>query len=165
MYRFFAALCVVLCPLSAWAETFSCSTGDAACLVASITQANANGKKNTINLEAGTYTLADVGDVPLDAESSLPQITSTLTIQGRGAGVTIIEPSHAPSGGVRPFVVAADGDLTLLGLTVRNGRGTGDVGDGGALANYGGVVTIGVRSLATTVRSPAAVASSAKAAQ
>ena len=34
MYRFFAALCVVLFPLSAWAKTFSCNAGDVTCLIA-----------------------------------------------------------------------------------------------------------------------------------
>jgi hypothetical protein len=154
----------VLCPLPAWAKTFSCSAGDVACLITSITEANANGKKNTINLKAGTYTLTAADNGNISNETGLPQITSTLTINGQGPDVTILERSEtAPF--FRLLYVAETGNLTLEGLTIRHGRGQsgggglinqGGVatisdtvftdntngGEGGGLANYGGIVTI-----------------------
>src|SRR5262249_17585068 len=48
------------------AADFSCATGDVACLIAAITQANANGEANTITLEAGTYTLTAINNDPDD---------------------------------------------------------------------------------------------------
>src|SRR4051812_32911461 len=44
-------------PYPAQAKTFHCGAGDVPCLIAAINEANANGTKNTIRLEAGTYTL------------------------------------------------------------------------------------------------------------
>jgi hypothetical protein len=46
------------------AKTFHCRAGDVQCLIDAINQANANGDKNTIRLEAGTYTLTAVDNVP-----------------------------------------------------------------------------------------------------
>ena len=64
----------------------------ASLLPGAINEANANGEKNTIRLEAGTYTLTAVDNgtngLPVNG---LPVITSTLTITGRGAETTIIE--------------------------------------------------------------------------
>src|SRR2546425_10252815 len=39
------------------AKTFHCGAGDVQCLIDAINEANANGKKNTIWLEVGPYTL------------------------------------------------------------------------------------------------------------
>ena len=54
-----AALVVyALAPHPVQAKTFHCGAGDVSCLIAAINEANANRqKKNTIRLEAGTYTL------------------------------------------------------------------------------------------------------------
>lgn len=42
-------------PVPVWAKTFHCGNGDVPCLIDAINEANANGKKNTIRLESGTY--------------------------------------------------------------------------------------------------------------
>src|SRR5919202_1036352 len=71
---------VSLAPLSQAAD-FACASGDVACLIDAINQANANGEANTITLEAGTYTLTAVGN-DTDGLNGLPSITSTLTLRG-----------------------------------------------------------------------------------
>ena len=109
------------------AKTFHCSAGDVQCLIDAINEANANGTKNRIRLEAGTYTLTAV-DNDTDGRNGLPSITSPrpMTIQGAGAESTIIE--RDPSAlGFRLFHVATTGVLTLHGLTLR--RGTIDSAD------------------------------------
>ena len=80
------------------AKTFHCGAGDVSCLIAAINEANANGqKKNTIRLEAGTYTLTAIdnttaeGPNGLPVANALPVITSPLTITGQVAETTIIE--------------------------------------------------------------------------
>ena len=89
------------------AKAFRCGGGDVPCLIDAIKAANANGGKNTIRLEAGTYTLPG---------GALPSVTSTLTITGAGADTTSIE---------RAFVdVAVPGTLTLKRLTIRRGGST-----------------------------------------
>jgi hypothetical protein len=59
-------------PHSVQAKTFHCDADDVKCLIAAINQANANGDKNTIRLQAGTYTLTAVDN----DENGLPVITS-----------------------------------------------------------------------------------------
>jgi hypothetical protein len=106
-------------PLTGQAKTFQCGAGDVQCLIAAINEANANGEKNTIRLEAGTYTLT----APDNDAIGLPVITSTLTITGRRAETTIIErDASAP-----PFSilgVAEASTLTLKRLTLRGGGGS-----------------------------------------
>src|SRR5262245_35596124 len=64
------------------ARTFQCPTGDVACLIASIIQANVQpGQAHEIRLEAGVYTLTEVHNT-LDGANGLPSITSHLTIRG-----------------------------------------------------------------------------------
>jgi hypothetical protein len=120
------------------AKTFHCGAGDVACLIAAITEANANGQKhNTIRLEAGTYTLTTV-DNNTDGANGLPSVTSPLTIRGAGAdGTTIERDANAPV--FRLVHVAAGGHLTLSGLTLRGGNSNRS---GGGLNNVGGTVTI-----------------------
>lgn len=75
----------------------------------------------TINLPAGTYTLAG-GAITL---------TKSLTIQGAGAGVTTINGANAS----RIFTLTAAGPTEIAGLTITGGRtGTpGGIGSGGAI--------------------------------
>src|SRR6516225_12210372 len=60
-------------PFRVQAEAFHCGAGDAPCLIAAITEANANGQRNTIFLDAGTYTLTAV-DNDTDGPNGLPSI-------------------------------------------------------------------------------------------
>src|SRR4029450_6905141 len=81
-------------PLPVWAKTFHCGAGDVACLIDAINAANANGEKNTIRLEAGTYTLTAV-DNTIDGlnggPNGLPSITSPLTLRGAGPDTSLLE--------------------------------------------------------------------------
>jgi hypothetical protein len=126
------------------ARTFGCASGDIQCLISSITEANTNGReKNTIRLEAGTYTLVAV-DNTTDGPNGLPSITSTLTIVADGTGASIVRDASAPS--FRIFHVGSAGRLTLKQLSVIGGNvnNAADVnaGSGGGLFNSGGEVTI-----------------------
>jgi hypothetical protein len=120
-------------PLSVQAETFRCGAGDVPCLIAAINEANANGTKNTIRLEAGTYTLT-APDNFFVGSNGLPVITSPLTITGRGAETTIIERADNPPG-FRILQVATAGTLTLKRLTLRGG--TAITNEGGGILNRG----------------------------
>jgi hypothetical protein len=104
-------------PLPTQAKTFRCDAGDVSCLIAAINEANANGQKNTIRLEAGTYPLTTV-DNTTDKPNGLPVITSTLTIIGAGAAATSIERAMSS---FRILDVAVTGTLTLKRLTIRGG--------------------------------------------
>jgi hypothetical protein len=126
------------------AKTFHCGAGDVQCLIAAINEANANRqKKNTIRLEAGTYTLTAIDNTTVDepflpVANGLPVITSLLTITGQRAETTIIErDSSAPF--FRILNVAAAGALTLQRLTVRGGFPF--AGNGGGIFNDG-ILTI-----------------------
>ncbi len=123
------------------AATFTCVAGDVQCLIIAINHANSNGQpQNTILLEAGTYTLTNV-DNDTDGPNGLPSITSTLSITGAGAGLTVITRASA----VLPFRlmhVSSSGDLTLRGLTLSGGLIGFLDASGGALFNDGGSVRI-----------------------
>jgi hypothetical protein len=107
------------------AAEFTCASGNVACLIDAINQANANGEANTITLEAGTYTLTAV-DNTTDGFNGLPSVTGVVTIQG-AADTTILErDTNAP--GFRLVHVAVTGVLTLDGLILQGGRA--DVGAG-----------------------------------
>jgi len=116
------------------AAEFTCASGNVACLIDAINQANANGQANRINLRRGTYTLTAVDN----DENGLPIITSPLTITGREAETTIIE-RHTSAPPFRILNVAAAGTLTLQGLTLRN--------SGGGLISGGGINNSGNLSL------------------
>jgi hypothetical protein len=119
----------------AQAKTFHCSAGDVPCLIAAITEANASGKKNAIQLQVGTYTLIAVNNNN-QGPNGLPMITSRLTIHGAGPDLTIVERSvNAPP--FRLIDVAATGDLTLDGLTLRGGNAPSE---GGGIWNAGTLI-------------------------
>jgi hypothetical protein len=81
----------------------------------------AHGKKNTIRLEAGTYTLTAI--------DNLPSVTSTLTIRGAGDDATVIARSSLSSGGL----VSVETTGTLKRLTLQGGAS----GLGGGIFNKG----------------------------
>ena len=120
-------------PFAVLAKTFHCGAGDVACLIDAINAANANGTKNTIRLEAGTYTLS----APDNPGNGLPVITSPLSITGEGVGNTIIE-RDASAAAFRILRVAPTGTLTLQQLVLRSGRSAG----GGGIRNEGTLALI-----------------------
>jgi hypothetical protein len=104
------------------AAEFFCISGDVTCLIVSINKANQNGEDNTINLEAGEYTLTSVDnrDEFSGSANGLPIIAGRMTIQGpEGIGATIERDSAAAE--FRLFQVAEGGTLKLSWLGMRNG--------------------------------------------
>jgi hypothetical protein len=98
----------------------------AACLITSINNANLNGGVNTITLGRGTYRLFEAEQRELDGVTGLPSIGSkgkkvTLTIIGRGPGLTHIRRDDASLELFRIFHVSEGSNLTLDGLSVENG--------------------------------------------
>jgi hypothetical protein len=138
-----ALVCTLALSYSGQAAEFRCASDDVTCLTEAIHTANANGEANTITLAAGTYTLTAVDNLTAGA-NGLPSITSPLTIQGAGAGVTILEQdTHAQA--FHLVRVEPTGTLTLKGLTL---RGENTAPSGGGLINVGGTVILTHSSLA-----------------
>jgi hypothetical protein len=101
-----------------------------------IMKANDNAGHDTINVSLGTF-LLDLG--PLEIDSSLSLI-------GAGAGGTIIDGQDES----RVIIVYGGNDPTvsIVDLTVRNGRGLESQEGGGVRVNSGAYVTI-IRSIIT----------------
>lgn len=133
---------------SAWAATISVTTTaidttvngnctiieaiQAANSDAAVDACTAGSGADTILLPAGTYTLTAV-DNTNTGSNGLPQITSTITVQG--AGNPVITRSGAAT--FRFFFITSAGNLTLDGLTLTNGDSTTGGHDGGAIRNFG----------------------------
>ena len=98
------------------AAEFNISAGDVYAMIDAINEANGNGEEDTINLEAGFYTLTEVNNTN-DGNNGLPSITTTIIINGTGDDKTIIE-SRAF---FRIFHIAEIGMLTLKRISVRDG--------------------------------------------
>jgi hypothetical protein len=117
-------LVTALCTMgTTWAKTFQCGAGDVSCLIASITEANGDGQKNTITLATGTLTLRG------------------LTIRGGGVGLT---QCCFSGGGAGIFVHG--GTATIVDSIITANITSGD--RGGGLGNVGGQVRL-ARSLVT----------------
>ncbi|HEX7395644.1 MAG TPA: CSLREA domain-containing protein, partial [Anaerolineaceae bacterium] len=112
-------------------------TCDADCsLREAIIAANAAAGDDIITVPAGTYTLTIPGTGENAAATGDLDIKSNITINGAGAGTTIID------GGAldRVFEVFRAFTVNISGVTVRNGNLTGD--DGGGIFNNAGTLTI-----------------------
>ena len=106
------------------------SIAEAICL------ANNNGTaSDTISFAAGIRTTT--------VTQSIPPVTDTIIINGNGVENTVIQGNAAPdTASWRIFVVDPGGNLTLSGMTLRNGRCDGscefaNTQNGGAIANRG----------------------------
>ena len=110
------------------AAEFNIPSGDVNALINAINTANGNNEDDTINLEAGAYTLTEI----YTEFNGLPIIysDSNITINGAGAGGTIIERDDSGPD-FRIFYVA--GTLNIDGLTIRGGSGH----PGGGIFNFG----------------------------
>lgn len=121
------------------AETFPCPAGDVPCLIAAITASNATPDADMITLSAGTYLLTrphNSADPLGQNGNGLPRVTGPLTIEGAGAGVTLLaRDRQAPL--LRVLDVAQTGTLTVTGLTLMHGRLDLDRHEGGCLRNAG----------------------------
>jgi len=118
------------------AAVIDCASEDVACLIAAVNTANASGGANTIQLQAGIYSLKAPDNSNTDGPNGLPSITSVLTIVGAGLGTTIIE-RDATAPDFRLLHVAATGHLKLERLTARGGRITGQSPGGAGILNRG----------------------------
>ena len=118
------------------------AAGDQCTLRAAIQLANASAGPHTITLPEGTYTLDRVGTDD-NANSGDLDITQNITISGGGAKVTFVQAStsNSSAGIDRVFHVRPGGALTLTGVTVRNGKITGE---GGGIFNDGTLTLDGV---------------------
>ena len=91
----------------------------------------------------GTDTITFAADYTITlVDSQLPAVTTPIIINGNGAAKTIIQANAAPGTATwRVFEVGSAGNLTLDGLTARNGRCDGSCatagGYGGGIYNAG----------------------------
>jgi CSLREA domain-containing protein len=121
--------------------------GNGVCtLRAAIQEANAWPGDDTITVPSGTYTLTIPGRGEYLAATGDLDITSSITINGAGAGSTIIEAGTLGVGGPpdgidRVFRVDGVFTVNISGVTVRNGNvSSGNLG--GGISNYLATLTI-----------------------
>jgi hypothetical protein len=114
-------------------------------LVADINAANQHGGANTITLAANSPFVLTAVDNTTDGATGLPVITKgSLTLVGNGDTLERSTASATPA--FRLFDVANGAALTLMNLTLQNGRanGAGSAADGGAIYSQGSLVLNGV---------------------
>ena len=91
---------------------------------------------DTIELPVDAAISLTEPDNDSDGPNGLPSVTSEITIIGNGTALQRDEAGGTPD--FRIFHVAADGDLLLNGLTVRNGSAQGEFpASGGGILNRG----------------------------
>ncbi len=116
------------------ADTVDATPGDGNCadstpacsLRAAISEANALAGPDIITLPAGAYTQSLVAaNEDLNAGGDW-DVTTELTINGAGEATTFVQANASPGAATERVInVRAGGNLTLTGMTVRNGRFTG----------------------------------------
>jgi uncharacterized repeat protein (TIGR01451 family) len=124
----------------------SCQDSSGHCsLRSSIEAANVNGGAAVINVPPGTYTLTGPGGGGQGTSGELLLTASPITIAGAGASSTIVDANFLD----RAFEGQGGPDVTITGLTIKNGRpgGIGNVtscpsspepeADGGAILTNG----------------------------
>ncbi|MEU8825460.1 right-handed parallel beta-helix repeat-containing protein [Streptomyces sp. NPDC048636] len=135
-----AAAGLTVVPGTAHAATFvPCSTS---ALITAITNANTAGGDSLALAANCTYTLAAVNNSASGSPNGLPVITENISITGVNS---TIQRSTAP--GTPEFRIfeidPPDGNLTLTGVTVRNGDvTTSDTAGGGIWLNDGGTLRL-----------------------
>jgi CSLREA domain-containing protein len=117
----------------------SCSLREA--ILAANTNANYKGCPDAGTYGVDTIAFADNYTITL-AGSQLPAVTSEIVITGNGAANTIIQAKAVPQTDTyRVFQVKSTGNLTLVGLTIRNGSCTSSCAspyyEGGGIHNTG----------------------------
>ena len=108
-----------------------CMTAEANCsLRAAIQEANASSGTDSIIVPAGTYVLSVAdGDGSTDLD-----VTSALTLNGGGAGITILDGGDLD----RVLDVDTPSAVFVSNVTVRNGTATSIDGNGGGIRHEGG---------------------------
>jgi CSLREA domain-containing protein len=123
-----------------------CATAVGECtLRAAIQEANALAGDNVITVPAGTYTLTIAGMDEDAAATGDLDITSNITLNGAGAGSTVIQAGTLgvggpPNGIDRVFHVTAAVTVNISGVTIKNGYLA--TYSGGGINNWGGTLTI-----------------------
>ncbi len=121
------------------------SPSDTCGLRAAILAADKAGATATIDLPAGTYTLSNLGELLIAPSGP----SMTLTIQGAGAGSTIIDADQQS----RALEIGSGATVTIQGVTVKNGLAQQPVNAscGGAnplpVAGGGGILDQGTLTL------------------
>jgi hypothetical protein len=122
-----------------------CRSSEGTCTLRAAVQAADNvGGPSTITLPAEEYELAlesTAPDQPANGDLDIRGSATAITIEGAGAGVTVINADHID----RAFAVQSGESLDISGVTVENGEQTGsgsqenstESGYGGAFLNNG----------------------------
>ena len=111
----------------------ACADASGHCtLRAAILQANFASGWDTITLPAGVYALTRPGADDAAQVGDL-DIVDDLTIQGAGSGVTIIDGNGAATGDRVFQILSSAKNVTLNGLTIRNGKRVATFDEGGGL--------------------------------
>jgi CSLREA domain-containing protein len=121
------------------------TTSDGQCsLREAIINANTDNQSGSIDCPggSGTDTITFDANYTITLGDQLPAVTTTIIINGTGAADSIIQANAAPATATyRVFEVTNTGDLSLGGLTVRNGRCNGSCSiptrSGGGILNAG----------------------------
>ena len=90
------------------------------------------GPSNTIIIPAGVYKLTRPGNEDNDVLGDL-DITPTMSIQGAGSGLTIIDGNGAVTGDRVIQILSSAQETSLSGMTIRNGKRTSTFDEGGGL--------------------------------
>jgi len=114
-------------------------------LRAAVQEANALAGDDSISLPAGTYALTLAGLEDVAASGDL-DVTSTIVIEGAGAGLSVVDQTTAD----RVLEVWFAGDLVLSGVTLRGGDAGTELG--GGIRNLGLVSLDGVRITGNAAR-------------
>ncbi|MBK9923775.1 MAG: sortase [Anaerolineales bacterium] len=131
-------------------NTDNTTAGDGLCTLREAIN-NANSNSDTTNGDcvagAGADTISFAGNYTITLSGSqLPVVTTTITINGNGETNTTIQANANPNVATnRIFEVASTGNLTLNGLTIRNGRCS--VTCPTSANNGGGIYTAGTLAL------------------
>ena len=96
--------------------------------------ADSQGGSNKIVLPAGTFTLTLAGGGEGNDATGDLDIKANVSIQGRGAGSTIIDGDNLDR-----VIEVLGGTVSITGVTIQHGR---VVGDGGGIFNSGGRLSL-----------------------
>ena len=131
-------------PCPGWTVSTTADTGVPGTLRECVKEANKY-SEITLTVPAGTYTLAIAGDDEDAAVTGDLDITAGMTINGAGAGSTIIQAGTNSTNGIdRVFHVdparAGGFTVSMSNMTIRYGRETG-TGGGGILIDQNGTLS------------------------
>ena len=111
-----------------------CHASNSLCtLRAAIQQANFTTGADTITLPAGVFLLTRVGTNEDGAVNGDLDIIESLTITGAGSASSIVDANGSVTGERAFQILSSAANVTISGLTIRNGKTAGVFGEGGGL--------------------------------